>query len=197
MNDLGDSYAAAGRGDEALRLLLEALALSLQKDPDSPASARAYAQLGFRLDALGRGNDAIKAWQEAVRIDPVKTRNTHYWLGKALVDRQRYAEALPILRATRKFYPDGERSRDVAERLALVESKAETEKPPTGAPSGESVTAWLTGLRQWVAASPAEKVTILRQAVAANPADVDQARHLATIHLWLGQRAPGRLPEAA
>jgi tetratricopeptide (TPR) repeat protein len=187
MGQLAESYAVAGRGDEALGLTLEALALSLQKDLNSPASAAAYAELGFSLGAAGHDDDAIQAWQEALRIDPGGTAEAHYWLGIALADHHRYFEALPILRASRKFYPDGERGREVTERLALAESLAPTEKPPTRTPSRQSVATWLADIRQWVAAGPADRVKGLRLAVAANPADKDKAEHLAIVHLWLGE----------
>ena len=67
-------------------------------------------------DAVGRGDDAIKAWQEAVRIKP-DLANEQYWLGKALLDRKRYAEALPALQAGRGLYPDGTRGVEIRERL--------------------------------------------------------------------------------
>ena len=124
MNNLATFYSAVGRKDEALKLREEVLELSLRNDPNSTATADAYAEIGFSLDAMGRGDEAIKAWQEAVRIAPARTSNTHYWLGKALTDRQRYAEALPILRATLKFYPEGPRHLETEERTAVAVAKA-------------------------------------------------------------------------
>src|SRR5271170_2800261 len=101
IKNLAISYMDADRKDEAIKLREEVLkvnqeqlALALKRDPKSSASA--YSDLGFTLDALGHGDDAIKAWQEAVRIEPANNPNVHYWLGKALMDRQRFAEALPI-----------------------------------------------------------------------------------------------------
>jgi tetratricopeptide (TPR) repeat protein len=164
--NLATFYSAAGRKNEAIKLREEALALSLRQGTNSPARAPAYAELGFSLDAVGRGEEAIKAWQEAVRISPSGTQNAAYWLGKALVDRQRYAEALPILRATQKFYPDGDRGRETAERLALAEAMA---------------------VGQDKAGASDRALTALRQTVAANPTDTEKAKQLATVYLWLGQ----------
>jgi serine/threonine protein kinase len=164
--NLATFYSAAGRKNEAIKLREEALAISLSQGTNSPARAAAYAELGFSLDAVGRGEEAIKAWQEAVRINPSGTQNAAYWLGKALVDRKRYAEALPILRATRNFYPDGNRGRETVERVALAE-------------------AMLVGQDKAGASDLA--LTTLRQTVAANPADTDKAKQLATVYLWLGQ----------
>jgi eukaryotic-like serine/threonine-protein kinase len=176
--DLATSYAAAGRKDEALKLrqeelVLEAkmreevLALSLRQDSNSPASAAAYSQLAFALDELGRGEEAIKDRQEAVRIDPAGSHDAAYWLGRALAERQRYAEALPILRVTQDFYPDGLRGPETAERLALVEAIVAGQDPKPGASD--------------------RVLAALHQMVAANPADPDEARLLAMLCLWLGQ----------
>jgi tetratricopeptide (TPR) repeat protein len=164
--NLATFYSAAGRKNEAIKLREEALAISLSQGTNSPARAAAYADLGFSLDAVGRGEEAIKAWQEAVRISPSETQNAAYWLGKALVDRQRYAEALPILRATQKFYPDGDRGRETAERVALAEAMV---------------------VGQDKAGASDRAFTALQQTVAANPADTDKAKQLATVYLWLRQ----------
>ena len=164
--NLATFYSAAGRKNEAVKLREEVLALSLRQGTNSPARAAAYDAFGFSLDAVGRGEEAIKAWQEAVRISPSETQNAAYWLGKALMDRQRYAEALPILRATQKFYPDGNRGRQTAERLALAGALV-VGQDKTGASD--------------------RALTALRQTVAANPADTDKAKQLATVYLWLGQ----------
>jgi tetratricopeptide (TPR) repeat protein len=179
MNDLAASYFDAGRKDEALKLRedilkvnQEQLGVSLKQDPKSQASAVAYYHLGLTLDALGRSDEAIKAWQEAVQIDTIKTHNAQYSLGKALVDHQRYAEALPILRATQKFYLDGTRGFEIAELLTLAESMVANGNTKPGAPGNESWTAWVATLRTWVAA---------------HPDDTEKTGHLAIVCLWLGE----------
>lgn len=174
MNSLSFFYVRTKRGDDALKLREERLEQSRKNDPDSPATAAAYAGLGFTFNDLGRRDDAIKAWQEAVRIDPIK--DVIYWLGRSLFERERYEEALPILRATQKSFPDDDRGREAAYRLAesefwLTDAKAETNRSPATSVS-PSVGKWLT---------------TIRQQAAANPADTDKAKQLATIHLWLGQ----------
>jgi serine/threonine protein kinase len=196
MNNLAASYSEAGRTDDALKLREEVtaldrkvnanklkvcedvLALALKRDPNSQESADAYAQLGFTLDAMGRGDEAVTAWQAAVRIAPTNTPNVQYSLGKALMDRQRYAEALPVLRATQKFFPDGDRGRETDERLALAEAILATEKPQAGTPdrgpsaaAGELLANWLTAFQH---------------SVAANPAAIEKPMHLALLYLWLG-----------
>ena len=57
-------------------------------------------------------DEAIKAWQEAMGIHPLGRADVHSGLGKALMARQRYVEALAILRATLEFYPGGGGRRD-------------------------------------------------------------------------------------
>jgi tetratricopeptide (TPR) repeat protein len=133
MNNLAIAYQDAGRKAEALNLFESALAVALKRDPNSQASAETYAQLGFTLDAMGRGDEAIKSWEQAVRIAP-NSANVQYWLGKALVDRQRYAEALPALRATQKLYPDGDRNGETTKRLALAEAMAADGNSERGSP---------------------------------------------------------------
>jgi tetratricopeptide (TPR) repeat protein len=162
---LVENYARANRSDEAVKMREGRVALTLKNDPDSTTTAAAYAKLGFTLDAVGRGDDAIKAWQEAVRIDPAGTKNTHYWLGKALTDRQRYAEALPILRATQKLYPDGERGRETAVRVA--EAEAALGKTPSE-PQTPNVAFGDPAMERLLAT--------LRSTVAANPLDTDKAK---------------------
>jgi tetratricopeptide (TPR) repeat protein len=88
MNNLADAYIAADRKDEALKLREDALAIATKQDPDSWASVTAHAQVGFTLIALGRGDEAIKAWQEAVRSNPADTQTAkllatvYLWLGQ-------------------------------------------------------------------------------------------------------------------
>ncbi len=170
MEALATFYAAAGRHEEAHKLRRESLLLSakhltrdldlsLRQDPSSPATANYYFRLGIVDDALGRSNESIAALQEAVRINPSGAKEAAYNLGRMLVERERYAEALPTLLATQKFFPKGDRSREVAERLALAEAMVAGQDP----------------------------LAPLRQTVAADPTDADEAKRMATVYLWLGQ----------
>jgi len=65
-------------------------------------------------------DEAIKAWQEAVGINPSGDANTPYCLGKALVLRHRYVEALLILRATLEVSPVGDRRGETLDRLEVA-----------------------------------------------------------------------------
>ncbi len=176
MSRLALSYHQAGRQDDALKLWEELLTLNLKRDPNSRESAYAYGQLGFTLNDLGRFDEAIKDWQVAVKIAPTTETNTLYWLGDSLVNHELYAEALPVLRATRKFYPDGDRGRETTRRLALAEAMLGTgnagDGTPDRAPSAKSLTAW---------------VNALGQEVATNSAVLEESLHLAIVYLWLGQ----------
>jgi tetratricopeptide (TPR) repeat protein len=177
MNNLATSYERLGRRDEALKMVEDVLAVCLERDPKSLATAEAYAELGFKFKAMGRAEEAIKAWRESVAIGPAETgRNIHYYLGSLLVDSQLYSEALPSLRAAQKSSPDGELGREVAELLSLAESVKDSGSPNTGPPDVGTVTkafsAWLTSLEQWVAA---------------HPVDTHKVKQLATVYLWLGR----------
>jgi tetratricopeptide (TPR) repeat protein len=175
---LANSYADVGRKDEARKLREESLtfdvkireetlAYSSGQHTNSAALAINYADLGYALHELGNFDEAINDWQEARRIDPAGTQEVAYWLGKSLVDRERYAEALPILRATQKSFPDGDRRQETARRLALVEALEVGHDSKLGASD--------------------RVLAALRKMVTANPLDSDQAKQLATVYLWLGQ----------
>ena len=88
MNNLANSYDDVGRNDEALKLREDALAIANKQDPNSWASMTAHAKIGFTLIALGRGDEAIKAWQEQMRVNPADTQTAkllatvYLWLGQ-------------------------------------------------------------------------------------------------------------------
>jgi tetratricopeptide (TPR) repeat protein len=163
-------------GNDEVRKLEEALSVSYRKDPNSRETALAYAQLGFAADQNGRHDEAIQAWQEAVRVNPSENPEVHYYLGLALMWYKRYAEALPILRATQKFYPDGDFGRETSKLLAQAEAMVGKEKLQARAPDrifgSDELNAWLIAMRN---------------AFATDPADTKTAKQLATACLWLGQ----------
>jgi tetratricopeptide (TPR) repeat protein len=123
---LASALWEAGQLKEALALNEEALK-SIERTAPAPEVAAILSNIGFLLDATSRGEEAIASWQKAVALDP-KLANTQYWLGRALLDRKRFAEAVRPLRAARQFYPNGPRAQDVAERLARAEAGAATKK---------------------------------------------------------------------
>lgn len=174
-NNLASTYFNASRWKEALKLMEEGLALSLKKDPNSLATASAYERLGYLLDATSRQDEALAAWQEMARINP-KPNSTHFWLGKVLADRRRFAEALPFLRNAQSLRPEGLRALETAEYVAMSEAMLEAANSQVGSPyrgsSRELLTLWLNAARQ---------------TVAANPSDTEKAKRLATIYFWLGQ----------
>jgi tetratricopeptide (TPR) repeat protein len=153
-----------------------ALSVSYCRNPNSWETVSNYAELGFAAEPLSHIDEAVQAWREAARIDPPGTGDVQYWLGVVLGDRKHYAEALPILRATQKFYPNGDRGREVSKRLVEAEAMVKGEKPQAGAPDhafySDELNAW---------------VNVKRRAFAANPADTENAKHLATVYLWVGQ----------
>jgi serine/threonine protein kinase len=172
VTQLSTMYATVNRIDDATRLWKTQIEVLLKQDPNSQLTAAAYSGMGTMLDFVGRKNDAIQAWQETVRIDPAGTKgtqDTYYRLGKALTDYRRYAEALPILRATQRFFPDDERGRETAARIAKAEAAL-------GLPTSESAKVAIDLL-----------VTALESKVAADPTDMSTAMHLATIRYWLGE----------
>ncbi|MEZ5327964.1 MAG: tetratricopeptide repeat protein [Verrucomicrobiales bacterium] len=122
MNRLANLYSDADRLDEALKLREEALPLSRKvHGPEHPNTGEVAAQLGFLLDKMGaekNDNDkkTIKAWQEAVRINP-KNANVQYWLGGLLVRQNRLEEAVVALRAASALYPASPRGIEMQERL--------------------------------------------------------------------------------
>jgi tetratricopeptide (TPR) repeat protein len=117
LSSLAVSYSAVGRGAEALRIKEEVLALCRKVlGPKDPKTAEAAAGLGYAYDAVGESEKAIAAWSEAVRIAP-KSAEVQYYLSRILCFQERYAEALEPLRAAAALYPDGERGREMRERL--------------------------------------------------------------------------------
>jgi tetratricopeptide (TPR) repeat protein len=85
--------------------------------PKDQKTAEAAAELGKAYDAVGESEKAIAAWSEVVRIDP-NNAEIQYYLSRILCFQNRYAEALDPLRAACVLYPDGERGREMRERLA-------------------------------------------------------------------------------
>lgn len=181
MIELATAYSESGRGQEALKLLQQLAPIYSKHGSNSVESRIFFENYGFVLDRAGRQDEAIQAWQEAVRIDPISTANTTYWLGKALVDQGRYAEALPYLRSTQRFFPGGDRGKETAKRLiqagwlAFAGKQVETPEPKYDA---KAFPRQLTEMRNSIVDGTADHYTIL---------------HLATIQCWLGNTNEHRL----
>ena len=68
------------------------------------ADARLSYNLGFCLNRLARRNEAIDAFQEAVRLDPT-LKEASSSLGRALLEAGRYAEAVTALESAQQLDP--------------------------------------------------------------------------------------------
>ena len=137
-SQLANAYAANGRSQDAIQLrngVVElqkrVLARCLQSAPASQETIDAYAQLGRCQEMAGRPAEAIKSWQEAIRIDSRPNGNTHYWLGRALVESKRYSEAIPVLRIAQNLNLIPERKPQLAELLRVAGFKQTVPSAPT------------------------------------------------------------------
>jgi predicted O-linked N-acetylglucosamine transferase (SPINDLY family) len=95
---LGAYALEAGRHDEALRWLEEALALV-------PGDAATWTNLGTARLRLGRATDAIVAYQRALALDPA-ARSAHVNLGSALQQTGDIDAAVAALETARTLDPD-------------------------------------------------------------------------------------------
>ena len=92
--NLGAALEAQGRGDEAVRVLEEAVRID-------PLRATARTTLGAALQAQGRTEAALREYREAIRLDPGYV-SAHFDLGQALLLAGRPADAIgPYRRAAR------------------------------------------------------------------------------------------------
>ncbi len=121
-NDLGlqiwrapswDEIAAAERQDHA------ATPLAAGNPARSPRTAAYARQDGESLPEDPR-DEAINAWQTAVRLAPNKSPYSHLMWAKTLVDRGRLMEALPVLHAAMKFYPTGDLNNELRQLLSVA-----------------------------------------------------------------------------
>lgn len=81
---------------EAIEAYRQAIALG--------ADARLSYNLGFCLNRLGSRNEAVDAFQEAVRLDPL-LKEASSSLGRALLEVGRYAEAVTALESAQQLDP--------------------------------------------------------------------------------------------
>src|ERR1700756_4663480 len=67
-----------------------------QREPEAPANAKGWVQLGQRQLELGQGEQAISSFKRAVELEPAV--GLHWGrLGKALAAKRRYDAAEPAL----------------------------------------------------------------------------------------------------
>ena len=92
-DNLGLSYEALGRYDEAMQSYQEAVRLNREVTPRSPWPPM---NLGILLARLDRTDEAEPLFRESVRLDP-RFAQGHYHLGTALEKRGRAEEAVKEL----------------------------------------------------------------------------------------------------
>lgn len=97
-NNLGSALERAGRFEEALAPLREAVALE-------PDYARGHNNLGIVLHRLERLDEAIAQYREAVRLSP-RYADAHRNLGSALAGVGRHEEAIAAYREAVRLDPD-------------------------------------------------------------------------------------------
>ncbi|HEX2853856.1 MAG TPA: tetratricopeptide repeat protein [Opitutaceae bacterium] len=91
----------------------------------NPGSARAQANLGVELFRIGRGEDAIARFEQAIRLRPDHV-SAHYNLGVALLDRARATEAISEFESAIRLAPDHPDARlNLGNALVLAKRTAE------------------------------------------------------------------------
>ena len=93
---------------------------------DLPLAVKAYAQIGLCYKLSGRSEEAITAFQKALKATPVSSKETVqilYVLGRTLESLGRVAETLEAYRWLRREDPA---YRDVAERIERLSSRRST-----------------------------------------------------------------------
>lgn len=93
---------------------------------DVPLAVKAYAQMGLCYKLSGRYEDAVTAFQKALKVAPGSPKETVqilYVLGRTLESLGRVAETLEAYRWIRREDPT---YRDVAERIEQLSSRRPT-----------------------------------------------------------------------
>jgi len=93
---------------------------------DQPLAVKAYAQIGLCYKLSGRYEDAVTAFQKALKAAPASPKETVqilYVLGRALESLGRVAETLEAYRWIRR---EDAAYRDVAERIERLSSQRQT-----------------------------------------------------------------------
>jgi len=90
-----------------------------------PRRAPAHNLLGNLLAAQGRLDEAVRAYEEALRLD-AKLADAHFKLGLILSDAGRYPQARPHLAAALALAPG---FAEAERRLAAVDEALRTEEP--------------------------------------------------------------------
>jgi len=103
--NIGSDLCAEGKVEESVWYFRK----SVECHPDSDSTRLnldlAHYDLGYALATLGKTDEALAQYAEAVRINP-KYFPSQYSFGWALAAQGKYAEALPHLRAASDLAPD-------------------------------------------------------------------------------------------
>jgi tetratricopeptide (TPR) repeat protein len=89
-----------------------------------PNTATYYISLGQVLEALGKRDDACRAFARAIHLAP-DSMEAHTNLGAALADRKKFAEAEIVLRKALEDKPDDADARTALARVELLQGKTE------------------------------------------------------------------------
>lgn len=186
--NLGRSLNLAGRADEALAPLREAIRLA----PDDPAYRQ---ELGNALLALDRTDDAAQTYAEALRFHP-DNADLHYSLGLVLRKRGQNAEAAAQFEKSLQLDPNRE---DCQEKLAMTLVDLGQAAPAIAHFEAalrlngyNPDTCYNLALALLTLNRVAEAITQLEQVVAARPEDAE-----AQFALGSALAVSRRLPEAA
>jgi len=114
---------------------------------DPAVALKAYAQIGLCLKSAGRNEDAVTAFQKALKASvgsPKETVQILYVLGRTLESLGRLGETLEAYRWIRREDPG---YRDVAARIERLSSRR---TPPRGKINSSTGPTWVGGvLKSW------------------------------------------------
>ena len=112
-----------------------------RKATKDPAHAgKAFAQMALCLNKLGRDNEAVTAFREALATEsfaPIERVHVQYLLGKTLESLNRDAEALVVYRTIRRQHPNFQ---DVDDRIQTLSVRNLGSPPAVTAHQGEDLT---------------------------------------------------------
>jgi len=126
-NNLGDAYARAGKGDDAIKALTQAAQL------DPPNAAMYYFNLGAVLTNIGKMDDAIAAFDKAIAVDPNRA-DAYYFkgvnlMGKATLKGDKMVAPEGTSEAFNKYLelqPTGQFAEPAKQMLASIGATVET-----------------------------------------------------------------------
>jgi protein O-mannosyl-transferase len=156
-----------------------------------PGNYLAYNGLGKALDDLGRKEEAVKAWNEALRLDP-EYPEAQYNLGTSLLGQERVNEAFPHLAAAVKGDPNNANAHENLGNVyvkmgelakATVEYAAAARLAPDNAVYLQVLGSVLVRQSKW-----SEADTVLADTLRLDPKSVDAHRNLGIVRINQGKR---------